>query len=112
MPTSTATAETTYTQDIDKFNKIIIECDFEGARLRAQAMAAHVEQMVAAGLDSKHTGMAADLADRIEEQIKANQQTHDHAQALKDSLIRTHQAGHEYHTSAPDGGASKEYLRD
>ena len=112
VPTGTATAETTYSQDITKCQKIMIGCDVEGARLRAQQAQAWVEEMVTAGLDAKHTGMAADLSDQIEEQIKANQRVHDGAQALRDSIRRTHQAGHEYHSGAPDGGASREYLRD
>lgn len=111
MPTQ-ATAETTYSQDIDKFSKTIIACDFELARLHAEQMMAHVEMMVASGMNPEHTGMANDLAQSIERQIKATKETHDQAVALKNALIRTDSAGHDYHSARPGGGASREYLRD
>lgn len=111
VPAQTPTAETTYSQDLSKCNQIIAACDVEGVRLRMQQAALWVEQMVAAGLDPGNTTRASELADQIEEQIKQNQRTHDAAMALKDG-IQQHSAGHDYHTSFPGGGASREYLRD
>lgn len=111
VPTGPVTAETTYSQDIARCDKIIAACDVEAVRLRLQQAQLWVEQMVSAGLDPDNTSRASDLADQIEAQIKQNQITHDHAVALKNG-IQQHSAGHDYHSGMRDGGASREYLRD
>lgn len=109
MPTKT---ETTYTQDIVLANALITEAENHLAELQRHDWRRHMEGISMAGLDSSTLSHAADLNDSFEEQIKAAQKTIDQATAFRDSLVRTHGAGHEYHSTTEGGGAEKSYLTE
>jgi hypothetical protein len=107
MPTGTA--ETTYDQTVVEANGIIAECEQEIARLQARRLAARVEQMASAGLDSGSIGRAMEIDDALKAQEKAAQQALDAAQAFRDGLKRDHGAMNEAHQGAPVVGAQPEF---
>ena len=107
MPTGTA--ETTYDQTVAEANGIIAECEQEIARLRTRRIAAKVEQMASAGLDSGSLSRAMEIDEALKAQEKAAQQALDAAQAFRDGLQRDHGAMNEAHQSAPVVGAQPEF---
>jgi hypothetical protein len=106
---TTATAETTYDQQIVAANKIISEAEQDVARLRTAQIAQQVEALATLRLDSGSLDRAAGIDDGIQAQIKAAQQTLDAAQAFRDGLIRDHGAVNEAHQAAPQGGAERDF---
>ena len=107
MPTGTA--ETTYDQTVAEANGIIAECEQEIARLRTRRIAAKVEQMASAGLDSGSLSRAMEIDEALKAQEKAAQQALDAAQAFRDGLRRDHGGMNEAHQSAPVVGAQPEF---
>ena len=107
MPTGTA--ETTYDQTVAEANGIIAECEQEIARLQTRRLAAKVEQMASAGLDTGSIGRAMEIDDALKAQEKAAQQALDAAQAFRDGLKRDHGGMNEAHQNAPVVGAQPEF---
>lgn len=107
---STATAETTYDQQIAGANRIVADAEQELASLQARRIAQQIEELATSGLDSGSLGRAADIDSAIRAQEKAAQETIDAATSFRDGLIADHGAGNEYHQSAPGGGAEKTFF--
>lgn len=110
VPTGTASAETTYEQQLAGADAIIRESEAELARLRARRIGQMVEHLATLGLDSGTLGRAADIDSALAAQEKAAQQAMEGAQALRDGLVRDHGAGQEYHATAPGGGAERDFF--
>jgi hypothetical protein len=107
----TATAETTYDQQLTAAAEVIRSADAEIAELRVRRIAQQVENLATLGLDSGSLSRAAEIDDALKEQEKAAQRVLDAAQAFRDGLVRDHGNVNEAHQAAPQGGAEKAFYQ-
>lgn len=109
---STAIPETTYNQTHQELTKLINETESEIAVLHMRRLAERAEQIFSAGVGGATASALADASDASAEQLKAAQKQLDSLQAAKSNLTREHGQGAEYHQSRPNGGASREFLKE
>ena len=110
-PMATATAETTYDQQLAAANDVISSAEQALAELKRQRLAQKVENLASLGLDSGSLSRAADIDDSLKEQEKLAQRTIDAATSFRDGLRRDHGNVNEAHQNSPNGGAERAFYQ-
>ena len=107
-----ATTESTYDQLMRQTLRIIVRCEAEKMRLRAQQVALALEELVAGMLSPEAAAELEELQEAIENQIRAVQGVEDAAKALRAGLRRDHGEIRWARAGSPGGGAEKRHYAE